>query len=138
MSMRRFLLHSKIHRAYVTGAELDYVGSIGIDSYLMKQAGILPFEKVQVVNVNNGARWETYAIEAPPYSGTIDVRGAGARLVSKRDVLIIMTYVELEDPIPESFKPTVIMVDEQNQLTELYRMGSDAQLHAMADAAQAS
>ena len=132
--MRRFLLHSKIHRAYVTGAELDYVGSIGIDSHLMKEAGILPFEKVQVVNVNNGARWETYAIEAPPYSGTIDVRGAGARLVNKRDVLIIMTYVEIEDPVPASFKPTVVMVDERNRLTEIYRMGSDAQLHTMAEA----
>ena len=73
--MKRTLLNSKIHRATVTGAQLHYIGSIAIDSRLMQESNILPFEKVDVVNVNNGCRWETYAIEAAPNTGTIEVRG---------------------------------------------------------------
>ena len=117
--MRRTLLNSKIHRATVTGAQLHYIGSIAIDSRLMQESNILPFEKVDVVNVNNGCRWETYAIESPPNTGTIEVRGGGARLASTGDIVIIMTYVEVEEPVPVPWEPRLIMLNEKNQISEI-------------------
>ena len=93
----RTMLKSKIHRARVTGANLEYEGSIAIDSLLMEAADILPYEKVQVLNLNNGAPLETYAIEGPPASGTIHINGAAARLVCRGDLVIILSYSTVPD-----------------------------------------
>jgi aspartate 1-decarboxylase len=106
--MKRTLLNTKIHRATVTGADLHYIGSIAIDAQLMKDSNILPFEKLEIVNINNGRRWETYAIEAEPGSGAVEVRGGGARLANVGDIVIIMTYVEIEEPIHPSWKPRLV------------------------------
>src|SRR5262249_49348581 len=108
--------------AAVTGANLHYIGSIAIDAQLMKDSNILPFEKVEIVNVNNGCRWETYAIEAEPSSGAVEVRGGGARLANVGDILIIMTYVEIEEPIPASWKPRLVMLNDNNQISEIIEM----------------
>lgn len=121
-AMKRTLLNAKLHRAIVTGADLNYIGSISIDAQLMKEANILPFEQVSVVNLDNGQRWETYAIEAEPGSGAIEVKGGGARLVNVGDIIIIMTYVEIEEPIPVSWKPRLVMLDEKNQISEILEM----------------
>ena len=120
--MKRIFLNSKIHRAVVTGANLNYIGSISIDGHLLKESNILPFEKVSVVNLNNGQRWETYAIESEPGSGAIELNGGGARLVSVGDIVIIMTYVEIDEPIPESWKPRLLMLNEKNQISEILEM----------------
>ena len=120
--MKRTLLNAKLHRAIVTGADLNYIGSISIDAQLMKDANILPFEQVSVVNLDNGQRWETYAIEAEPGSGAIEVKGGGARLVNVGDIIIIMTYVEVEEPIPASWKPRLVMLNEKNQISEILEM----------------
>lgn len=120
--MKRSLLNSKIHRATVTRANLDYIGSLGLDSQLMRDSNILPFERLQVVNVNNGHRWETYAIEAEPGSGAIELNGGGARLANVGDILIIMTYVDVDEPVPGSWRPRLVMVNEENQITEVLEM----------------
>lgn len=117
--MYRVMMKSKIHRATVTGADLNYVGSITIDSELMEAADILPNEQVQVVNNNNGARFETYVIPGPPGSGTICLNGAAARLVQPGDVVIIITYVHLTDEEAREHRPTVIFVDEANQIQQI-------------------
>ncbi|GAH41428.1 unnamed protein product, partial [marine sediment metagenome] len=93
----RVMLKSKIHRAHVTEANIDYEGSITIDKRLMQEADILPYEQVQVLNVNNGARFETYAIEAEPGSGEIGIQGAAARLATVGDTVIILSYCQVED-----------------------------------------
>jgi aspartate 1-decarboxylase len=121
-TMKRTLLNTKLHRATVTGADLHYIGSVSIDAQLMKDSNILPFEKVQVVNVNNGCRWETYAIEAEPGSGAVQMNGGGARLANVGDIVIIMTYVEIEEPIPASWKPRLVMLNEKNQISEILKM----------------
>ena len=95
--MQRTMLKSKIHRATVTDANLDYIGSITIDTDLMKAADILPYEKVHVVDVDNGARLETYAIEGVAGSGAIEINGAAARLVAKGDRVIIMSYAQVDE-----------------------------------------
>jgi aspartate 1-decarboxylase len=120
--MMRTLLNAKIHRATVTSADLNYVGSITIDGKLLEAANILPFEKVQVVSVTTGHRWETYAIVGEPGSGDIQVNGGGARLVCPGDVLIIMTYAQVNEPIPASFAPRVVMVDGKNRITEVLNL----------------
>lgn len=120
--MQRHMLASKIHRARVTGADLDYVGSISIDADLMAAADLLPHEKVQVVDITNGARLETYAIPAAAGSGTIQLNGAAAHLVSVDDLVIIMNYVVLEEHEARRFQPTVLLVDEEtNALREVVR-----------------
>ncbi|MDQ5909965.1 MAG: aspartate 1-decarboxylase [Pseudomonadota bacterium] len=120
--MKRIFLNSKIHRAVVTGANLNYVGSISIDGQLLKESNILPFEKVSVVNLNNGQRWETYAIAGKPGSGAIELNGGGARLVSVGDIIIIMTYIEIDEPIPESWRPRLVMLNEENKISEILEM----------------
>lgn len=117
--MQRTLLGSKIHRARVTGADLDYVGSISIDSDLMAAADLLPHEKVQVVDITNGARLETYAIPASAGSGIIQLNGAAAHLVDIDDLVIIMSYVTLEDQAARRHQPTVVHVDEANHIYEI-------------------
>jgi aspartate 1-decarboxylase len=126
--MNRILLSSKIHRAIVTGAYLHYIGSISIDAHLMQVASILPFEKVEVVNLNNGCRWETYAIEAKPGSGAVEVRGGGARLANVGDVLVIMTYAHVDEPVPLGWAPNVVIVDEQNRVREIMTIDSRGKL----------
>ncbi len=117
--MYRTFLNGKIHRARVTGADLDYVGSITIDSELMKVAGILPHERVQVVDINNGVRLETYAMPGVPCSGTIQLNGAAAHLVSIGDRLIIMSYIHLEESEARDWEPTVVLVDDENMVAEI-------------------
>lgn len=114
--MKRSMFKSKIHRAKVTQAELYYEGSITIDSDLMAQADILTYEKVQVVNVNNGQRFETYALKGEPGSGTICLNGAAARLGHVGDEVIIITYGEYDNEELTGHKPTIILVDEQNRV----------------------
>ena len=111
--MRRTMLHSKIHRATVTGADLDYVGSISIDPALLELAGIAPHEQVHVLDIDNGARLVTYAIVGEP--GEICLNGAAAHLVTPGDKVIIITYAELDAAEMESHRPTVVHVDGANR-----------------------
>jgi aspartate 1-decarboxylase len=116
-AMRRILCKSKIHRATLTGAELNYEGSLTVDRALMDAADMRPYERVQVVNVNNGARLETYLIPGAPNSGTVQLNGAGARLGAPGDIVILMTYAEYDDDeLTEGFTPTVVLVDAQNRV----------------------
>ena len=119
--MQRSLLLAKIHSCTLTAANLNYVGSISIDQTLLDAAGILPYEQVQVVNVNNGERLITYAIAAPPKSGAIELNGAAARLGMVGDRIIIMTYGQLTPEEIKTFCPTVVLVDEKNRLLEVRR-----------------
>lgn len=114
--MLRTMLRGKIHRATVTGADLNYVGSITIDSHLLQAADILPFEMVQVVDITNGARLETYAIAAEAGSGVIQLNGAAAHLMNIGDLVIIMSYVQVEDSVAMDWKPQVVLVDASNRV----------------------
>ena len=114
--MRRTMLKSKIHRATLTECFLDYEGSIAIDSDLLKAADILPGELVHVLNVNNGRRLVTYAIEAPAGSGTVMLNGPAAREGYKGDVLVIITYAEFEEAELANYRAKVVKVDEHNRV----------------------
>lgn len=119
-------MKSKIHRATVTEANLNYVGSITIDEDLMESADLLENEKVQIVNNNNGARLETYVIPGPRGTGVICLNGAAARLVQPGDSVIIISYAMISQEELTSHKPTVVFVDEKNQPIELM----DKEVHA--------
>ena len=110
------MLKSKLHRAKVTEADLNYEGSITIDKDLLKVSGILPYEQVDVLNINNGARFTTYAIEAEAGSKKICINGAAARLVQKNDLVIICSYVQMEEKIAQDFKPNVVLLDGNNNI----------------------
>lgn len=110
------VLKSKIHRVKVTEANLDYVGSITIDEDLMDAANIIENEKVQVVNNNNGERFETYVITGPRGTGTICLNGAAARKVMLNDILIIISYFTIDMEVAKTFKPWVVFPDENNRL----------------------
>lgn len=110
------MLKGKIHRALVVQAELNYVGSITIDEELMNAAGILEYEKVQIVDVENGSRFETYVIAGEAGSGMICLNGAAARMVSVGDHVIIMCYAQVSDKEAKSHKPSVVFVDENNKI----------------------
>ncbi len=110
------VVKSKIHRVKVTGAELNYIGSITIDEDLMDAAGVISGEKVQIVNNNNGERLETYAIPGPRNSGEITLNGAAARKVSKGDVLILITYCMLTLEEAKQFTPSLVFPNEENNL----------------------
>lgn len=110
------MLKGKIHRATVTQSELDYVGSITIDSALLKAAGILEYEKVQVVDINNGNRLETYTIAGEEGSGVICLNGAAARCVDVGDLVIIMAYCSVTEDEAKTHKPTVVFVDKDNRI----------------------
>ena len=112
----------KIHRATVTQANLNYIGSITIDQDLLEAADIYPYEKVQVVNVTNGSRLETYAIAGARGSGVICLNGAAARLTAEGDIVIIISYGQFDEQEIRSLVPQVVFVDEQNRLTELKRV----------------
>lgn len=117
--MFRTLLGGKIHRATVTEADLNYVGSITVDHDLLDAAGICVNEKVYVVNNNNGARFETYTISGERGSGVVCLNGAAARLVQKGDVVIIMSYVMLSEPEVAAHEPKVVLVDEHNRVRDV-------------------
>lgn len=117
--MELTMLKGKIHRAAVTQAELDYVGSITIDTALLKAAGILEYEKVQIVDINNGERFETYTIAGEENSGVICLNGAAARCVQKGDKIIIMAYCSVTPEEAQTHKPTVVFVDEDNKIKQI-------------------
>ena len=113
--MRRTLLKSKIHRAVLTGADLHYEGSIQVDVDLMAAADLVPFERVQVLNVSSGARLETYVIEGERGSGTISLNGPAARLGCVGDLVIIASYADYEEKEAAGHTPTIVQVDGQNR-----------------------
>ena len=113
--MQLTLLKGKIHRAAVTQCDLNYEGSISVDAALMERAGILPHEQVDVLNINNGERFTTYAIPAPAGSGTIGVNGAAARLAQKGDLVIIIAYARMDEAQAKAFQPRVVLVDAANR-----------------------
>lgn len=111
------MLKSKIHRATVKEANLNYVGSITIDEKLLEESGINEYELVQVVNVNNGNRFETYTIKGKANSGMICLNGAAARMAQQGDIIIIMAYASMTTEEAKNHKPTVVLVDEENKIT---------------------
>ncbi|NLL90436.1 MAG: aspartate 1-decarboxylase [Dehalococcoidales bacterium] len=115
----RTMMKSKIHRARVTDLNLDYEGSITIDRSLMQAADILPYEQVHILNINNGARFSTYAIEGEADSGQICLNGASARLVCKGDIIIIITYSQVAENDAADFSPTVVHVNRKNEITSV-------------------
>ena len=117
--MQRFMLKSKIHRATVTDADLHYEGSISIDETLMQEAQIVPYEKVAIYNVSNGERFSTYTIKAKRNSGTICLNGAAARKVSKGDLIIIATYVSVEEKDTKKWHPKCVLVDDKNKIKKV-------------------
>ncbi len=117
--MRITMLKSKIHRATVTEANLNYVGSITIDKNLMDKSNILEYEKVQIVDIDNGSRFGTYVIAGEKDSGVICLNGAAARMVQKWDKVIIMSYCDLSVDEAKNFNPTVLFVKEDNSINEI-------------------
>ena len=115
------MLKGKIHRAVVRQAELNYVGSITVDPELMEAAGIFEYEKVQIVDVENGSRFETYTIAGEPGSGMICLNGAAARMVQTGDHIIIMSYCEMSPEEAKNHKPYVVFVNEKNQIQKVAR-----------------
>lgn len=115
--MRRTMCKSKIHRGVLTGADLNYEGSVTIDRDLMDAADILEFERVQVVNVNNGARLETYVIAGARGAGDIQLNGAAARLGAVGDHVIVISYAEYAEDELAGFEPTLVFVDSRNRAT---------------------
>lgn len=113
------MLKAKIHRVTVTQAELDYVGSITVDMDLLEQAGILEYEKVQIVDVNNGSRFETYTIAGERGSGVMCLNGAAARMVQTGDKIILMAYAQVTPEEASELRPTVLFVDEKNKVTKV-------------------
>ena len=115
----RFVMRSKIHRATVTDADVDYVGSISIDSELMQAAGIEEWEKVHVLDVTNGSRLETYAIKAPAGSGKICINGAAAHLVHPDDLVILLTFEGIPNDQIETYSPTIVHVNSRNEVVDI-------------------
>lgn len=116
--MQVTMLKGKIHRAVVQQAELNYIGSITVDPVLMEAAGIYEYEKVQIVDIENGSRFETYTIAGEPKSGMICLNGAAARCVQKGDHIIIMAYCQLENDEVKNHKPKVVFVNEENKIVK--------------------
>ncbi len=116
--MRRTIFKSKIHRATVTHADLDYEGSVTLDADLMRAADILPYEQVAIWNVTRGSRLETYALEGPAGSGVVCVNGAAAHHNRPGDLVIIATFAEMEEAEARAHQPTVVLVDEQNRIKD--------------------
>ncbi len=112
------MFKAKIHQARITQADLFYEGSLTIDEDLMDEAGILPYEKVQVVNINNGKRFETYAITGKRGTGVIGLNGAAARLGLVGDMIIIITYAQMEQEEAKNHKPVVLLLDENNKVVK--------------------
>lgn len=115
------MMKSKIHRARITEANLNYVGSITIDQKILDQVDILPNEKVQIVNNNNGARLETYVIPGEYGTGIICLNGAAARLVQKDDIIIIISYATISDEELSSYRPKIAIMNENNEIVQLIK-----------------
>ncbi len=117
MRLRRSMLKSKIHRAVVTRTNLNYDGSITLDPLLMQAADLVPFERVSVLNINNGARFDTYVIEGQAGTGAVELNGAAARLAQPGDLIIVLSYVSVEATAEElaAWQPVIVHVDERNQ-----------------------
>lgn len=113
--MKRILLKSKIHRATVTVADLHYEGSVTIDRHLMDAADLVPYEQVDVYDITNGARLTTYVIAGEPGSGIIGINGAAARLIRPNDLVIIASYVQVDEEVVSAHRPKIVLVDEQNR-----------------------
>ena len=124
--MMRIMMNSKIHRAVVTEADLNYIGSVTIDRDIMDAVGLLANEKVAIVNNNNGARFETYVIEGKRGSGVICLNGAAARLVQKGDVVIIMSYVFLTHEEAQNHRPKVAIMNPDNTIQEILNYEEEA------------
>lgn len=124
--MRRLICKSKIHRATVTDANLNYEGSITIDALLLEAADIREFEQVQVVNINNGARFETYTMVGEPGSGAIVLNGAAARLAQPGDLVIVISYASYDDDELEGFQPRFVFVDDANRIVQASGQGADS------------
>jgi len=129
--MRRRMMKSKIHRATVTGADLHYVGSITLDTRLMGAADIREYEQVQVLDIDNGARFETYAIPGGP--GEVCLNGAAARLVQVGDRVIVLTYADYEDADLDDFEPRIVHVDSRNRAVGASMIALQAELHTLTD-----
>ncbi|MGD9506587.1 MAG: aspartate 1-decarboxylase [Syntrophobacteraceae bacterium] len=114
--MQRIMMKSKIHRARVTDANLEYEGSLTIDKELMQAADILPFEQIKVYNVSNGERFDTYAIDGPPGGGDICLNGAAARKGAKGDVIIIVTYAMFDAQEQSAYRPKVVLLGAANKM----------------------
>ncbi|MEE1312702.1 MAG: aspartate 1-decarboxylase [Lachnospiraceae bacterium] len=125
------MLKAKIHRATVKQAELDYVGSITVDEELLEEAGILEYEKVQIVDVDNGSRFETYTIAGERGSGMICLNGAAARCVSTGDKIIIMCYADMTAEEAKTHKPKVLFVDEENRISRVTNYEKHGRLEDM-------
>jgi len=113
------MLRAKLHRATVTEADLHYEGSCAIDSTLLEAADMKAFERIELYNVNNGERFSTYIIEAPPGSGVISLNGAAARRAHVGDELIICTYATMSEDVAAMYKPKVVLLDERNAIKEI-------------------
>lgn len=122
--MLRTICKSKIHGAVVTEANLQYTGSLTLDPLLMRAADLIPYEQVQVVNLNNGSRFETYCIEGRPGSGTVCLNGAAARLAVVGDPLIVLSYAQLAEEELAGFAPKLVFVNEQNQIRHVVTEGA--------------
>ena len=122
------MLKGKIHRDVVVQAELNYVGSITVDPDLMEAAGIVEYEKVQIVDVENGSRFETYTIAGEPGSGMICLNGAAARMVQKGDHIILMAYCDMTPEEAKEHQPKVVFVDEKNRIRKVSRYEKHGQL----------
>ena len=118
-NIQRNMLKSKIHRATITDGNLDYEGSIAIDTDLLKAANIIPFEEVHIYNITNGNRFTTYAIEGEPSSGTICINGAAAHKASKGDLIIIATFSQMADADAQVHEPDLVYVDEKNVIKNI-------------------
>ena len=127
--MQRTVCKSKLHRATVTEANVQYAGSVTLDAQLMRAADLVPYEQVHVVDVDNGARIVTYCIEGSAGSGTVCINGAAARLISAGDKVIIISYAQMAPEELESYAPKVVLLDERNRvqqvLTEDYQRSED-------------
>ena len=130
--MRRTMMKSKIHRATVTEANLDYVGSVTIDRDLMDAADLLANEKVQIVDNTNGARLETYVIEGERGSGIIGINGAAAHLVQPGDNVILISYAEMEDAEARAWEPTVVFVDGANRAVDITEVEAHGEIRGVA------
>ena len=127
------LLKSKIHRATVTQSELNYVGSITVDESLMEAAGLLEYEKVQIADVDNGARFETYVIAGEAGSGVICLNGAAARMSAAGDKIIIMSYAAMTVQEAKEYPPKVVFVDEKNRITSVMRYEKHGKLFGLSE-----
>ena len=115
------MLKSKIHRATITSADLHYEGSIAIDPALMEKANLVPFEKVEISNINNGNRFDTYVIEGKRNSGEISLNGAAARMGEVGDLIIIFSYTRISDDQISQHKPVILLVDENNKIKSILK-----------------